>query len=158
MKKLLFISLTCLIVATSLGQNKKDQKLGIPKKSNTIELTTTYKTRQEALNEIVKILLQEGIEPEKIDSSAFFITTGPHGIKYINAKLMFTITSRADTIITTLSGKFITHGGAVIGGVVVTPSWNKIEYKKGSSYRLSWDFMHKFTTLIPNKGLKYITK
>ena len=154
MRTLLLISLICLTVATSSGQNKKDQKLGIPKKSNTIELTTTYKTRQEA----VKILLREGIEPEKIDSSAFFITTGPHGIKYINAKLMFTITSKADTIITTLSGKFITHGGAVIGGVVVTPSWNRIEYKKGSSYRLSWDFMHKFTTLIPNKGLKYITK
>ena len=67
MKKLLFISLTCLIVATSLGQNKNNQKLEIPKKSNTIELTTTYKTQQEALNEIVKILLREGIEPEKID-------------------------------------------------------------------------------------------
>ena len=75
MKKLLFISLTCLIVATSLGQNKNNQKLEIPKKSNTIELTTTYKTQQEALNEIVKILLREGIEPEKIDSSAFFITS-----------------------------------------------------------------------------------
>ena len=46
MKKLLFISLTCLIVATSLGQNKNNQKLEIPKKSNTIELTTTYKTQQ----------------------------------------------------------------------------------------------------------------
>lgn len=160
MKKLLFISLMTLIVATCMGQSKKKQKPGIPKKTNTIELATTYKTQKEALNEIVKTLLQEGIEPEKIDSSAFFISTGAHGIESVDSKLMFVITTRADTTIVTISGKFIMNVEITIGGVTGKSSWNRISYQgmKGSPYRLSWDFMHKFTTLIPNKGLKYITK
>lgn len=160
MKQLLFVSLTILIAATSLGQNKKNKKSEIPKKSNTIELSTTYKTQKEALNEIVKILLQEGIEPEKIDSSAFFISTGSYGIKSVDSKLMFVITPRSDTTIVTISGKFIMNIEITIGGVTGKSSWNKISYQgmKGSPHRLAWDFMYNLTTLIPNKNIKYIIK
>ena len=158
MKKLLFLCIVILITYSGLCQSKKNNKLEIPKKTNTIELITNYKTSKEALNEIVKILLSEGIEPEKIDSSAYFITTGTHGLKSTDNKLMFVISEKSDTISIRITGKFIMNVEITIGSVTGKSSWNKISYQgmKGSPYRLSWDFMNKFTTLIPNKKIKYM--
>ncbi|WP_270487857.1 hypothetical protein [Butyricimonas synergistica] len=160
MKTLLILCVVTLVTCSGFCQNKKNKKLEIPKKTNTIELITSYKTPKEALNEIVKVLLQEGIEPEKIDSSAYFITTGTHGIESTDNKLMFVIFEKSDTIAIRITGKFVMNIEITIGGVTGKSSWNKISYQgiKGSPYRLSWDFMHKFTTLIPNKKVNYITQ
>ena len=160
MKTLLILCVVTLVTCSGFCQNKKNKKLEIPKKTNTIELITSYKTPKEALNEIVKTLLQEGIEPEKIDSSAYFITTGTHGIESTDNKLMFVIFEKSDTIAIRITGKFVMNIEITIGGVTGKSSWNKISYQgmKGSPHRLSWDFMHKFTTLIPNKKVNYITQ
>ncbi|WP_065218025.1 MULTISPECIES: hypothetical protein [Butyricimonas] len=160
MKTLLILCIVTLVTCSGFCQNKKNKKSEIPKKTNTIELITSYKTPKEALNEIVKVLLQEGIEPEKIDSSAYFITTGTHGIESTDNKLMFVISEKSDTITIRITGKFIMNIEITIGGVTGKSSWNKISYQgmKGSPRQLSWNFMHKFTTLIPNKKINYITQ
>ena len=160
MKALLILCIVTLVTCSGFCQNKKNKKSEIPKKTNTIELITSYKTPKEALNEIVKILLQEGIAPEKIDSSAYFITTGTYGVESTDNKLMFVISEKSDSITINITGKFIMNIEITIGGVTGKSSWNKISFQgmKGSPYRLSWDFMNKFTTLIPNKRVKYLTK
>ena len=160
MKKLLFILIAISIANFSFSQNKKKTKLEIPKKTNLIEVTTNYSSKKEALNVIVRILLQEGIEPEKIDSSSFFITTGAYGAEPIDVKLMFSIKEKVDTIFVSITGKFIYNIEIKIGAVTSKSSWSRIEYKgmQGSPIRKSWDLMHKFTILIPNKNIKYIIK
>ena len=72
---------------------------------------------------------------------------------------MFVISEKSDTIMIRITGKFIMNVEITIGGVTGKSSWNKTSYQgmKGSPYRLSWDFMNKFATLIPNKKVKYIT-
>lgn len=145
MKTTLFIITLALIPILCFAQ---------PKRSNVIELSTSYASEEEAFVAVSKILLLNTIPIDKSDKDIGLIKTATYTNNSVRI-IATIIVNKVDNIVyVRLYGRYwLSAFGEEERNTMM------IEYKgrKGSPGMLSWEAIHRIASLIPSKEINYLT-
>lgn len=152
MKKLLLAIILILFIP---GTNIYSQEA--PKKTNTIILTTSYTSAEEAITDVAHILMDNNIAPSNLNKELTYLITSPHQYKNINNKLTFRAIKRNGKVIVVCTGDYSDgayYRDALFDQNTIWQTIAKTKFKIGNAYQ-AWLGFIELATKVPHSYIEF---
>lgn len=143
--------------AQNAEQIQAEIKEEMRKNANTLIVTTTYETRDEAFNTIINALLDAGYIIGEKDKEFYTIKTEQKDAGLAKYDLLFRAKEQDKKVLVEISGRV--HGAIALYGVIRTfsePLVNK--GVQGSANKVGFAEMLRFANLLPHSHIDYIVR
>lgn len=128
-----------------------------PKKTNTIILTTSYTSAEEAITDVAHILMDNNIAPSNLNKELTYLITSPYQYKNINNRLTFRAIKRNGKVIVVCNGDYSDgayYRDALFNQNTIWQTIAKTKFKIGNAYH-AWLGFIELAIKVPHSNIEF---